>query len=283
MSVYASTDIGKRREVNQDAFLVADLTTGDYGPGLNTIEYPVGEKGTLLVVADGMGGAAAGEVASEMAVVFFCRAMMELSGLDAKERLTKAAEIANITIWNHARSDQKLRGMGTTLTAALVQDGLAHILQVGDSRAYVIRGDEIYQLTKDQSLAQALLDQGVLTQDQAAAYPRHIILQALGTGPKIEPDLTEKDLYPDDYLVLCSDGLSNKVSDSEIRDVIHSLPNLTEACDKLIALANERGGQDNITVIISRMEETDPILRSSHIFGRDVKTNTGARADTRWM
>lgn len=258
ISVFAATDVGMKRRRNEDSFLVADLASGNCGLGSDIIRRRIGEEGALLVLADGMGGAAAGDVASEMAVLSVCRALKEMPfGLSIDEQLIEATERANHEIWERSHVDGMLAGMGTTLTTVLVQAHWAHISQVGDSRAYLLRGDKIYQLTKDQSLAQMLLDNGVINEEQAAHYPKNMIMQALGVEPFVEPAITETAIERGDYLILCSDGLSNKVTNEEMRHAIQTSLNLMVACRLLVEIANERGGEDNITVIIARFDDSD--------------------------
>jgi protein phosphatase len=145
--------------------------------------------------------------------------------------------------------------MGTTTTAAGVLNDHLYLTQVGDSRAYLIRGGEAHQLTKDQSLMQRLVEAGELTEEEAAhSERRNIILQALGPDPKVKVDLTHQEVRRGDVLVLCSDGLSGQVKKEEIAGIITSSPDLSAACDRLIALANERGGPDNITVVVARFD-----------------------------
>lgn len=255
VSVSARTDIGRQRAGNEDALLVADLASPedclDSGQTLHT----VGERGTLLVVSDGMGGAAAGEIASEFAVTTVRDALLELSvDVEVSDRLTLAAQSANARIWNHAQENPELTGMGATLTAVLVQDALAYIAQVGDSRAYLMRGEEIKQLTKDQSLAQLLIEAGMVDSEQAARVPQNVIMQALGTQPEVRVTVTSVQLSSRDGLLVCSDGLSNKVADHEMLEAVRQSPDLGAACKRLVEMANERGGEDNITVIIARFD-----------------------------
>jgi len=255
VSVFASTDIGMHRAGNEDAFLVADLTTGDTGIGSNAHTHSIGERGSLMIVSDGMGGAAAGEIASEMAVTIIRESIADMpASMEISERLKTAAETANERIWNHSQSDPELSGMGATLTAVLVQGTTAYVAQVGDSRAYLVRGERIKQLTKDQSLAQMLVDSGAIKPEQIDSVPQNVIMQALGTQPMVKVAMSAVGLYRNDCLVLCSDGLSNKVSSDELRDAASSTEDLTEACRGLIAKANERGGEDNITVVIARFD-----------------------------
>ncbi len=255
VSVSASTDVGMQRAGNEDSFLVADLSTGDTVAGADTNIHSLGERGSLMIVSDGMGGAAAGEVASEMAVTIIREAIVEMpSSMEISERLKTAAETANERIWNHAQSNMELSGMGATLTAVLVQGTTAYIAQVGDSRAYLVRGERIKQLTKDQSLAQMLVDSGAIKPEQIDSVPQNVIMQALGTQPVVKVAMTAVGLFRSDCLVICSDGLSNKVTSDELREAAGETEDLTEACRKLIATANDRGGEDNITVVIARFD-----------------------------
>ena len=209
-----------------------------------------------------MGGAAAGEVASAMATDTIYAHLMktwnaedEVTPQRLAYRLKEAVEVANASIHAHAKAHPEVRGMGTTTTAAGVLNDHLYLTQVGDSRAYLIRGGEAHQLTKDQSLMQRLVEAGELTEEEAAqSERRNIILQALGPDPKVKVDLTHQEVRRGDILVLCSDGLSGQVKKDEIAKIVTAAPNLSSACDQLIALANERGGPDNITVVIARFD-----------------------------
>jgi protein phosphatase len=255
VSVFARTDIGLKRGGNEDAFLVADLSTGKTGLGPEISKHALGERGSLMVVSDGMGGAAAGEIASEMSVKSLLEALQDSPpDLGIGERLNKATEIANERVWNYARQNPKLAGMGATLTGVLVHNNLAYIAQVGDSRAYLIRGGRIKQLTKDQSLLQLLTDSGALQPDQLSAVPHNVIMQALGTAPTVQVAMSVVELSRNDHLLLCSDGLSNKVDPQEMVHVLGGEDGVTSACRKLVELANERGGEDNITVIVASFD-----------------------------
>jgi serine/threonine protein phosphatase PrpC len=255
VSVFARTDIGMQRSGNEDAFLVADLTTGNIGLGPDMSTHKVGERGSLMVVSDGMGGAVAGEVASEMAVTTIRESLMEMpSDMSISERLKLATEVANERIWQHAEQNPELSGMGATVTAVLVKDTTVYIAQVGDSRAYIIRGAQIKQITKDQSLAQMLVDSGAIKPEQMDLVPQNVIMQALGTQPTVNVVMTAVTLCRNDYLLVCSDGLSNKVNPPEMRQIIQESENLTVACRRMVETANQRGGEDNITVIIARFD-----------------------------
>ena len=253
VSVFARTDVGRHRRGNEDAFLIADLTSGKVGLGPEVTTHSVGERGSLLIVSDGMGGAAAGEVASEIAVTTIRQCLLEIPpDIETPNRLRIATELANEAIWKEGQGKPELTGMGATVTAALVQGATTFIAQVGDSRAYIIRGDRIKQITKDQSYAQALRDSGIFTAEQIANAPQNVILQALGAQPAVDVGLTAVQLLRNDYLIICSDGLSGKIKADEMCDVVRkSSTNLTNACRRLVDIANERGGEDNITVIVA--------------------------------
>ncbi len=255
VSVFAYTDIGRQRSENEDAFLIADLTTGKVGLRPDMITHPIGERGSLLIVSDGMGGAAAGEVASELAVRIIRQSLLEMHpDIDVYQRLKIATEVANESIWNEAKGNASLQGMGATVTAALVQGTHAYLTQVGDSRAYLIRGEQIKQITKDQSYAQMLVDSGAIKPEQMDSVPQNIISQALGTQPGVQVALTSVQICRNDYLILCSDGLSGKIQPDEMRKVMMESSDLSLACRRLIAMANERGGEDNITVVAARFD-----------------------------
>ena len=262
VQVFAKTDQGRTREHNEDNFLVADLTRREASLQPSVRQHDVGERGTLFMVADGMGGAAAGELASEMATKIVYDHLVEHWDADADtaaqqfaSRLREAVEAANARIHEHAKSHPEVRGMGTTATVAGLLGDKLYLTQVGDSRAYLVRNGTAVQLTKDQSLMQRLVEAGELTEEEAAqSERRNIILQALGPDSKVKVDLTHQELRKGDTLVLCSDGLSGQVKKEEIGQIAGGEADLQNACDKLIALANERGGPDNITVVVARFD-----------------------------
>lgn len=273
VDVAAVTDPGQRRTQNQDRYLVADLAGkdpdtalmegGDERPGLQgPTRYTVGSLGSLLVVADGMGGAAGGATASAMA----CRVihgLMTTQWVEERARLpavfarhlVAALEQANHLI--HARSarEDDLRGMGTTATAVGVLETHLILAQVGDSRAYLIREGVATQLTRDQSVVQMLQETGQLDAAAARTDARsNLILQALGTAPEVEVDLTHQPLRRDDVLLLCSDGLSGQVETEEIARLVGDGRAVETAGTALVELANRRGGPDNITVVLARFD-----------------------------
>src|SRR5438128_3638060 len=259
VEVFAKTDLGRTRDHNEDHFLAADLTRRDASlkPAVRTHE--IGERGSLFVVADGMGGAAAGEVASEMATETIYEQMVNAWGSEREltpqrfaYRLREAVEAANRQIHTYAAAHPEVRGMGTTTTAVGVLGDRFFLSQVGDSRAYLIRQGQAVQLTKDQSLMQRLVEAGELTEEEAAkSERRNIILQALGPDARVKVDLTHQEVRRGDILALCSDGLSGSVKKEELAEIVTRSGDLQTAADGVIALANERGGPCNITVTIA--------------------------------
>jgi protein phosphatase len=284
VSVFARTDIGMQRSGNEDSFLVADLTTGNVGLGPDMSTHAIGDRGSLMVVSDGMGGAVAGEIASEMAVNTIRDSLMDMpSDLTIAERLKLATEVANERIWSHAQQNPELSGMGATLTAVLAHETIAYIAQVGDSRAYLVRGEQIKQITKDQSLVQMLIDSGAIEPEQATSVPQNVIMQALGTQPSVKVAMTAVELCRNDFLLVCSDGLSNKINPREMHHILQEAGDLTAACRQLVEMANERGGEDNITVIIARFDgealhstsESTSITGSFLALNQDYMEKTG--------
>ncbi|HVQ47393.1 MAG TPA: protein phosphatase 2C domain-containing protein, partial [Gemmatimonadales bacterium] len=216
VSVFGKTDLGRTRDHNEDTFLVADLTTGNASLQPEVRNHQIGPRGSLFMVADGMGGAAAGELASAMAADVIHRHMATAWAHDGNPaasrfafRMREAVELANAEIYGYAREHPEVRGMGTTVTAAGIFGHDLYLAQIGDSRAYLVRGTEAIQLTKDQSLMQRLVDAGELTEIEAEqSERRNIILQALGPDPRVKVDLTHQPVRRGDTLILCSDGLS---------------------------------------------------------------------------
>jgi serine/threonine protein phosphatase PrpC len=261
-SVFGKTDLGRAREHNEDTFLVADLSTGNASLQPEVRQHEIGPRGSLFMVADGMGGAAAGELASAMAADLIYRHLATAWARDPDAsaerfafRMKEAVELANEQIYAYAREHPEVRGMGTTVTAAGVFGEDLYVAQIGDSRGYLVRSGEAIQLTKDQSLMQRLVDAGELTEEEAEqSERRNIILQALGPDPRVRVDLTHQVLRRGDTLILCSDGLSGSVKREEFAQVATEQNDLPSLCSALIDLANERGGPDNITVVAAHFE-----------------------------
>jgi PPM family protein phosphatase len=260
--VFGRTDVGRTREHNEDAFVVADLTRGNATLQPEVRTHVVGDRGTLFMVADGMGGAAAGEIASAMAIEIVLQELNSaLTGPTPPDEdrfasaIKRATAAANSHIHTFALEHPEYRGMGTTATVAGVLGDTLYLAQVGDSRAYLVRNGVGRQITKDQSLMQKLIEAGELTEEEAEqSERRNIILQALGPEATIKVDLTHQRVRKGDVLVLCSDGLSGQVRGEEITRIVSQEPDLVSACRNMIDRANEMGGPDNITVIVARFD-----------------------------
>lgn len=260
--VFGRTDVGRTREHNEDAFVVADLTRGNATLQPEVRTHVVGDRGTLFMVADGMGGAAAGEIASAMAIEVVMREVTGALGTGQPpshevfaSAMKQATAAANAQIHAFALEHPEFRGMGTTATVAGVLGSTIYLAQVGDSRAYLVRDGVGRQITKDQSLIQKLIEAGEITEEEAElSERRNIILQALGPEPHIKVDLTHQQVRRGDVLVLCSDGLSGQVRPDEITAIVSEEQDLVAACKRMIDRANENGGPDNITVIAARFD-----------------------------
>ncbi|MFQ5877268.1 MAG: Stp1/IreP family PP2C-type Ser/Thr phosphatase [Acidobacteriota bacterium] len=251
------TDVGRKRSSNEDSFTIAAAHN-------------------LFVVADGMGGHAAGEVASRLAVESIAR---HISGSDPRKeptipaafrspsreeaalpvparRVLNAIRLANQEIARSVRKDRAMRGMGTTVVAAYIQGNRAYIGSVGDSRAYMVRGRAIRQLTSDHTFVNEQVRAGTLSADEARKHPaRNILTRAVGSQEEVEADLVQIDLKQGDLILLCSDGLTSMAEDREIlRALQQHRGDLDAGCRSLVALANSRGGEDNITVVLVRAD-----------------------------
>ena len=259
------TDPGRRRRRNEDAFVV---------------DPP------LFVVADGMGGAQAGEVAARIAAAAF-REYHEADQLAAEQRIEAIIQEANRRIHERARSDLEVSGMGTTVTAALVGSADVSIGHVGDSRAYRIRDGDLEQLTQDHTLVADLVRSGRLTAEEADTHPqRSVITRALGTDAEVDVDTFAVDARAGDVFLICSDGLTGMLTDEEILRVVRETGGLDEAVKELVKQANRRGGEDNVTVILfalaegeAALEETARIATNGHAEVEDLEdTLTGLEA-----
>ena len=235
---FSLTDVGRQRSANEDAHFVSD---------------------PLYAVADGMGGARAGEVASKYAVD-------ELAELDPKDvgekELAASVEQANRRIYDQSQKDESLAGMGTTVTAVVVGDGEISIAHVGDSRAYRLRDDELEKLTHDHSLVDEMFRAGKITQEEAEVHPqRSIITRALGPEPDVEVDRMTYPARPGDVYLLCSDGLTTMVPEDAVGALLRGRTSLEQAGTELVRAANEAGGRDNITVVLFKLgEEGEPAV-----------------------
>ncbi len=227
-SYAARTDTGKKRRRNEDAYVLAP---------------------PLFAVADGMGGAQAGEVASKLAAAAL--EDTDPGRIAGPERVASLIQEANRRVHERSSVDPATSGMGTTMTVALVEDGGVVIGHVGDSRAYLVRDRQIEQITEDHSLVNELLKTGRLSPEEAETHPqRSVITRAVGTDPDVDVDSFVVDTRDGDVFLICSDGLTDMVADDEILDVVeHNLGNLDRAAKQLISAANRGGGEDNITVV----------------------------------
>jgi serine/threonine protein phosphatase PrpC len=255
VTVFAQTDLGKVRTNNEDAFVVSDLMGSAPIHALSApISLEVRDRGILLAVSDGMGGAQAGEVASALVLHALRLGMSTVNASSAEVALRASVEGANQQVWN-AAGEIGRDGMGATLTAVLLYAGCAYIAEIGDSRAYVLRGQRLVQLTRDQTFVQSLLDSGALTRQQADTFEyKNVILQAMGLKPGVVVALNRLALRRHDRYLLCSDGLSGKLQDGEIQGVVLAASTLESACTKLIEMALDRGGEDNVTVVLAQVE-----------------------------
>jgi protein phosphatase len=251
---YSGTDTGRQRRANEDALLA---------------------RSPLFVVADGMGGAQAGEVASNLAVESF------RTGLDAGDQpelsLTNRIEEANARIYELSRNNAEQAGMGTTLTALYVGAEQVSLAHVGDSRAYCLRGGELVRLTHDHSLVDELIRQGKLTPAEAQDHPqRSVITRALGPEPSVEVDTLSYPARDGDVYLICSDGLTTMVSDPQLATILGQHAGLHDAGEALLAAANEAGGRDNITVILFRVEAVGPTAVAPDLDHADEAAAAGA-------
>jgi protein phosphatase len=257
VSAVAGSDVGRVRSNNEDYFLMADLAQ----PAPTARRSAVTSAQALLIVADGMGGAAGGEVASALAATAICSAI-EDAVRDQRRRnawqwrrtLAGAFTVANERIRARGDAEAALRGMGTTATAAVVAGDSLHVAHVGDSRAYLVREGSARRLTRDHTWLQAVLDDG-RADDIAADDPRRsALLRALGTRPDVAVDTVHLELQAHDTLILCTDGLWSVVDDEELARAVSAATDLAALCETLLALANDRGGRDNATILAARIE-----------------------------
>jgi protein phosphatase len=285
--VFGRTDVGRTREHNEDAFIVAELRSDGAMP-LTDHETEVSTKGALFMVADGMGGAAAGELASQMAIDVVLSELQGSWRQASKDdpqafagALRAAAEVANARIHAYAAAHPENRGMGSTATIAGLLNDTLYLAQVGDSRGYLVRDGVARQITRDQSLVQRLVEAGELTAEQAEMSDRrNIILQALGPDASVKIDLTHQQVKRGDVLILCSDGLSGQVRVDDIGRVVRTESDLVGVCSRLIDLANEAGGPDNITVVAARFDGDGLVTASSddEVAHRVFQLDTESRA-----
>ena len=277
VETHAASHIGRVRKGNEDNYLLLNITgekawTSSQEDGefvIETQHFAIDENGVVMAVSDGMGGALAGEVASTMAVETVSEKLLgeDIEDTLAPEghdhhlisRLHDATLFANQLIHHQGRTDPQFQGMGATFTGIGVTPAAADIIQVGDSRAYLVRNEKIYQVTKDQSLVQQLIDAQQISAEEAETHTlKNVILQALGAQNEIYPVSVRIAPCRDDVFLICSDGLSNKVSAAEMQQILNeNFDALQNACAELVKLANENGGEDNITVVIAKLTGDD--------------------------
>lgn len=238
MKIFGMTDIGLVRSSNQDAFKVGSFDSGT----------------VWAVLCDGMGGASGGDVASKMAVELVAERIVgnykdNMKTSSVANLLESAINFASIKIFDIAREDETLSGMGTTVVAAILRDGEVMVSHAGDSRAYII-GEDIRQITTDHSIVQEMLDRGEITEDEAKHHPiKNYITRALGVKDRISVDFTTEDFGENDVLFMCSDGLSNMIESETLTELIKCADE--DTCKKLIDTANSNGGKDNVTVVVA--------------------------------
>ena len=243
MKIYAKTDIGKARETNQDSYYIEEGEDSDF---------------QVYILADGMGGYTGGEIASSLAVnsvktyINNNLKKIECKGETIKQCIKEAIEYANMMVNEKANEDENICEMGTTLDVAIIYDNRIYIGHVGDSRVYRIRKNIIRRLTTDHSYVEKLLRDGSITKEEAMNHPKkHMLIKVIGSNTFAEPDIIEKKIIEGDTILMCSDGLSNMLSEEEILQMIQEEEqNIAEA---LVEKANEMGGHDNITVIVIKV------------------------------
>jgi len=242
------SDIGRKRTVNEDSVAVFSLPEGI----------------TLAVIADGMGGHQGGDYASSTAIQMLGEEFMNLEDsffLDDESSLEWLKETIfhiNRVLYDYANDNVELKGMGTTLEAVLIHDHSCLISHIGDSRVYTISDKEIRQVTRDHSYVNILFESGEISEEEAATHPqRNLIMKALGSERKIDPDFYSLELDEEMYLLICTDGLSNKVDNDSLQTIVLADLTLLEKVDALVAMANKMGGEDNISVILLRPTVTE--------------------------
>lgn len=237
MKAYGLTDIGSKRSMNQDFIFVS--------------ERPVGNLPNLMIVADGMGGHRAGDVASRSAVECFLAWVLHSKDSNPIVIMENAIAAANEKVIEMATANEDYFGMGTTMVVMTMYEGMAYIANVGDSRLYLIH-DEIQQITRDHSMVAEMVTRGELDESVAKLHEkRNVITRAIGGEPEVMADFFEIEVEPGDYILMCSDGLSNMVDDATLRRVILEEEELDRAVKRLIDIANNNGGQDNISVVLA--------------------------------
>jgi len=262
---YGISDVGRHRENNEDNFIVADITRKIIGVYGNTVTpdlicHKIGVSGTVFVVADGLGGHEKGEVASQLAVEGTVQYLFDIKDAHGcpTEWLNAAIQNAHENIRQASQMSDCPKSMGSTITAIHIGQETMTVAQVGDSRAYSFRDGKLKLLTEDQTLVGMLQKRGLLTDDQAQDHPsKHVILQALGQDKDVHTEISSHKFQDNDYLLLCTDGLSSYVGHETIEKILSSDSDTPRHCQHLIDAANANGGLDNVTVVLARLQTHD--------------------------
>lgn len=262
VGVFGMSDVGRVRKNNEDNFVVCNLTTGEVSLTPSLCNHELGPRGTLFMVADGMGGEASGEIASQICATTVPKRLHDnLKSLSSVREtnfvllLREAVEYANQIIFAKAQTDSNYRGMGTTTTAAALFGAHLFVAQVGDSRAYLLRNQQLVQLTKDQTYLNYLAEIGAeVPEDPEKDNRRSILTQAVGSSESVDVKVTYTRLRQGDDLLLCSDGLYNMVKAPDLLAVLQKEDPLPEKCRALIGQANANGGGDNVTVVVAKFQ-----------------------------
>lgn len=237
LKTFSKTDIGRKRKLNQDA--------------VYTSEQPVGNLPNLFLVADGMGGHNAGDFASKITVETITARIAESVEQEPARLLEDAIAAANAAVRKKALEDPALEGMGTTIVAACCSGALLHAANVGDSRLYLVRDKRIHQITRDHSWVEEMVRRGGLDREEARNHPdKNIITRAVGAEDTVDPDFYTVNLEEGDMILMCTDGLTNMLEDREILNILEASRDIVEMAEELVRAANEKGGRDNISVIL---------------------------------
>lgn len=240
MRAYAKTDVGSKRAVNQDYMYCSENSVGSFR--------------NLFIVADGMGGHKAGDYASKLCVEQMVQSIEKSGHKTPVSMFEEAVDAANGAVYSESQEHEEYEGMGTTLVACTMQEDTLYVANIGDSRLYLLRDDDIMQITEDHSLVEEMVKQGNITESEARVHPqKNIITRAVGIDQSVQADFFEVEIYPDDIIMLCSDGLSNMIEDEDMEYIVKHSKSLQDAGETLVARANENGGSDNITVVLAKV------------------------------
>lgn len=240
MRAYAKTDVGSKRAVNQDYMYCSENSVGSFR--------------NLFIVADGMGGHKAGDYASKLCVEQMVQSIEKSEHKTPVSLFEEAVDAANGAVYSESQEHEEYEGMGTTLVACTMQEDTLYVANIGDSRLYLLRDDDIMQITEDHSLVEEMVKQGNITESEARVHPqKNIITRAVGIDQSVQADFFEVEIYPDDIIMLCSDGLSNMIEDEDMEYIVKHSESLQDAGETLVARANENGGSDNITVVLAKV------------------------------